>query len=234
MLVLSVVWQASPAKADASAAQSGSNLANFYIIPPQSESFAQTYGEWGARWWQWVQSMPKSQNPATDTASCQLGQWGPVFFLAGTFTGEALTRSCNVPAGEGLFFPIVNAFCAVSEDGDTAAAIAKLCREQFIDKIDLASLKLTIDGVRVFNLDKFRGSEFFSLASVAENVSDQACGTPGARYVGFRATAYSDGYWAMLRPLPIGHHVVHFEGSVPAYSFTVNVTYQLNVVKLTP
>jgi hypothetical protein len=79
------------------------------VAPPQSESFAQTYGEWGARWWQYVFGIPADQNPISDTTGkfCHVGQWGPVFFLAGA-NGGTVTRSCDVPEGLGLFLPIIN------------------------------------------------------------------------------------------------------------------------------
>ena len=206
------------------------------VVPPTGASTPQeTYGEWGARWWQWVQSMPSDQNPVTDSAPCGTGQWGPVFFLGGTFNNSGpVVRSCDVPAGKALFFPIINVFCAAPEDGHDAAAIAKTCREIFIDQVDPSSLKLTIDRKSVRNLDRYRAAEIFSLASVSGNVSDQGCGTPGTCYVGFRGTAYSDGFWAMLQPLTAGLHTVSFSGSIaggPFAGFTVDVTYKLNILQ---
>jgi hypothetical protein len=76
------------------------------VVPPQSESFPQTYGEWGGRWSQYTIGIPAGENPIADQsgALCHLGQWGPVFFLVGTGGGSA-TRSCDVPADTGIFFP---------------------------------------------------------------------------------------------------------------------------------
>jgi hypothetical protein len=37
-----------------------------------------------------------------------VGQRGPVWLLAGTFSGGSATRSCSIPQGEWLFFPVVN------------------------------------------------------------------------------------------------------------------------------
>ena len=98
------------------------------MVPPQSESFPQTYGEWGAQWWQYVIGIPADKNPFNDTtgAQCQLGQWGAVFFLVGS--GPPVKRNkCEVPAGRGLFFPIVNIICAVPEDGLTPEKISDVC-----------------------------------------------------------------------------------------------------------
>jgi hypothetical protein len=96
------------------------------VVPPQSESFPQTYGEWSAQWWQYVLGIPDNptpnENPLTDPtgAQCPVGQWGPVFFLVGTagpLPGTAIRNKCEVPAEVGLFFPIINISCAVPEDG---------------------------------------------------------------------------------------------------------------------
>jgi hypothetical protein len=207
------------------------------VVPPQTESFPLTYGEWGARWWQYVLGIPvlpaPDQNPLFDTtgARCGVGQWGPVFFLVGTVTNDAVARSCDIPADMGLFFPIINIFCAVTEDGDNAPAIGDLCGG-ITDHVDLKSLSLTIDGKRVQNLDKFRASEFFSFTGAAPGVfATTGCTNSNFPhcYEGFRNTAFADGYWAMLRPLSLGKHTVHFHGENPFFPQTVDVTYNLNV-----
>ena len=63
----------------------------------------------GAKWWKWVLAIPASQNPIFDQtgADCGLGQNGGVWYLAGT-TGGAVTRTCTIPAGKSIFFPIIN------------------------------------------------------------------------------------------------------------------------------
>jgi hypothetical protein len=80
------------------------------ITPVNANAYGNTYGEWSARWWQWLLSIPAATNPNSDTtgANCAQEQAGPVWFLAGTFGGSAVTRSCTVPAGKALFFPILN------------------------------------------------------------------------------------------------------------------------------
>jgi len=80
------------------------------VIPRDANAYGNSYGEWSARWLQWVFSIPAATNPAADTtgANCGEGQAGPVWFLAGTFINTAVTRACTVPAGKALFFPLVN------------------------------------------------------------------------------------------------------------------------------
>jgi len=64
-----------------------------------------------AQWWQCALSIPTLINPLEDTtgANCMIGQSNPVWFLAGFFNGSAATRSCSVPEGAALFFPVINA-----------------------------------------------------------------------------------------------------------------------------
>jgi hypothetical protein len=184
------------------------------VAPPQSESFPQTYGEWGARWWQYVFGIPADENPISDTTGkqCHVGQWGPVFFLAGA-NGGTFTRSCDVAEGVGLFLPIINIGWAIPDDGDTPKDIVKVCSDA-IDKVDLKSLFLIIDHKTVQNLEKFRASQSFSFTGAVPNV-DAVGGctfTDPHCYEGFRNTAFQDGYWAMLRPLSVGQHVFRLGG----------------------
>ncbi len=78
-------------------------------LPSQSNPYGASYGTWGARWWSWAVSAPVGGNPIQDEdgSLCNLGQSGPVWFLAGNFGGTTV-RSCDVPAGKSIFFPIVN------------------------------------------------------------------------------------------------------------------------------
>src|SRR5437763_11387933 len=76
---------------------------NSGIHPPCSSPYGLTYGEWSARWWQWLLAIPPNVNPNFDGTSldpdvatvndCAQGQSGPVWFLAGTFGGPA-ERAC--------------------------------------------------------------------------------------------------------------------------------------------
>jgi hypothetical protein len=71
------------------------NHEKFEAVPPNSNEFGNTYGEWSARWWQRLVSIPAASNPslASGAVDCTLGQSGPVWFLAGTFGDKAYTRA---------------------------------------------------------------------------------------------------------------------------------------------
>jgi len=221
ILAAAVICHAQPAPAQA-------------VVPPQTESFPLTYGEWGARWWQYVFGIPEGENPVTDDSTgalCHVGQWGAVFFLVGTSAPGPVSRTCTVPAESGLFFPIINAACAIPEDGNTREKISKGCKD-FIDLVDVKSLSVTIDRKSVQNLSKFRASEFFSFTGAVPGEGAGFCDPPVFPhcYEGFHDTAFADGYWVMLRPLSPGNHTVRFQGAIPSFSFAVDVTYNLTVV----
>ena len=74
-----------------------------------------TYGEWAAQGWQWALSLPAAAHPLFDTAGRSAGQPGPVWFLGArscaigdtTCSTTDVERTCAVPAGKALFFPVV-------------------------------------------------------------------------------------------------------------------------------
>ena len=70
----------------------------------------------------------------------------------------------------------------------------------------LICLQLIVDGKTLPNLSKYRVlSEFFDLTFPENNVYD----------VNFGITwAVCDGYWAFLRPLPIGSHEIYFSAEI--------------------
>jgi hypothetical protein len=157
------------------------------------------------RWWQWLLSIPAVKNPNFDTtgANCAQKQAGPVFFLAGTFGGSAV-RSCTVPAGKALFFPILNSiFGAGAGDCDPTnpgvpCNLADL-RVSSIAAQDLVTLTASIDDEPLENLRQQRvQSPAFTITLPAGAVFGLPAGTD--------APNVSDGYWLLLPPLPAGKH----------------------------
>jgi hypothetical protein len=44
------------------------------IVPVNANAYGNTYGEWSARWWQWLLSIPEAHNPNVDTTGADCGQ----------------------------------------------------------------------------------------------------------------------------------------------------------------
>jgi hypothetical protein len=205
--------------------------------PVQLPAYDQTYGRLSGDWWQWLRSIPGDMlapdgvslgHPliAQGKMDCSLNQpAGPVWFLAGTESGDA-TRSCVVPEEKALFFPLVNAVFYNAEGEDYTVAEK---REALNDFLKLACrLDSTLDGTpTVYSLATVRiQSPPFLLETATPDIwGEDALVDP---------EAVADGFWVMVPPLDRGKHVLQFTGSVcdPDTGepwFTVNVTYNLFV-----
>ena len=159
-----------------------------------------------ARWWQWAMYLPRDSNPVADTtgAFCAMGQRGDVWFLAGGFGSSKVRRTCAVPAGSSVVFPLINMVYWPSADGvdrftcAQARDAAKLNNDTAIDlfaELDGRPLPRT-SRQRVATVDCF---------DVFERM-------PAARKPYKAWPAATDGYWVWLDPLPPGRHVLTFGG----------------------
>jgi hypothetical protein len=201
------------------------------ITGVNDNAYGNTYGEWSAAWWQWALSIPAANSPISDStgANCTQQQSGPVFYLAGT-AGGSVTRSCTVPAGKSLFFPILNSLWGASV-GDcdptnpgVPCNLATL-RKSAADAMDPVTLQAVIDGKPVKDLDQQRVQ---SPALTITYPADNGAGVGAGSY----ALNVSDGYWVLLAPLSIGKHSIYFKGIFtggPFQGFVVEVTYNLTV-----
>ena len=197
------------------------------VYPLNSKPYGLTYGEWTAKWWQWALSIPKDTNPGADTTgkNCALKQSGPVWFLAGTFGGPA-TRTCTIPTGKAIFLSLINAQCNyLSKPNLKTAAELLACAKS--ENEGITGLDATIDGVKVQGLSNYRvQSPLFDITYIPNNVDGAPIG---------KTQGISDGYWVMLKPLPIGNHTIHMAGSVVNYAsgalnnFANEVTYHIKV-----
>lgn len=189
----------------------------------QNESFGLGYGDWSARWWEWLLSIPAATNPniATGKMDCSVGQAGDVWFLAGSF-GATVQRSCAVPQGKALFFPMINTIVYKPLPTETLNDLRRQASVDFIDKT--TSLKCTIDGMPcAFDLRRFRASSpTFSIIAPKDGFITPDDLKP-------RPEIVSDGYWMMLKPLPArgAPYTIRFGGT--ANGATVDVTYRLFV-----
>ena len=200
------------------------------VYPPDAEPFGKTYAEWSALWWKWVVAIPHGVNPLSDPdgTQCAIGQQGPVWFLAGTGGGPA-TRSCTIPAGKAILFPIINFLndypCPDADfepaPGQTLEAFLQEGAKPFVDQADV--LRVTVDGNRIRQVRQYRAvSKLFSFTAAADNAVSDPCLT-GSPQLGT-----SDGYWIMLQPLPSGPHMLSFKGTTTG-GFSTEVTYTLSI-----
>jgi hypothetical protein len=188
-----------------------------------------------AQWWQYVNSIPISVNPLADTTGdyCMVGQRDPMWFLMGTFLTGTAMRTCTIPAGEALFFPVVNyvsfntpGFC--NQGGPMNAADLRAPAAQFIDGV--TSKSVTVDGKAVKNVMRIK-SEVFAITVPVDNIwQGNACSGSGSILpAGVYSPSVDDGYYALLKPLSVGNHTLHIHAENAGAGFTLDVTYNLIV-----
>jgi hypothetical protein len=216
VVVLGLSLSVSPAFADPS------------TFSPSSNPFGTKFKEWTARWWQFVVSFTASENPLLDATGqrCAIGQAGPVWLLMGSVTGTAITRDCAIPEGTALLFPVIN-FVNVNTTNETAEEL-RATVAPFID--EATGLTVSVDGEPLSKFEK--SHEKYRIQSAVFSVT-----LPPANLFGLDAGTYSpaidDGFYVMLKPLEVGHHTLRFTGQIPSLSFSLDVTYHLEVVATT-
>ena len=182
--------------------------------------YGKSYVKWTEKWWQWAFSIPKDHNPIIDKTGeyCTKGQEGPVWYLAGT-SGSTFhaKRSCVIPHKKGILFPILVSQFSHSEK--PTMTDRELIQYTAKDIDQTSFLELVIDNYRLTNLSIYRIKSYFYLDLIEGNIWDIE---PGP------TMAASDGFWAFLKPLRRGNHIISFQGIEP--NFKTRVTYNITIV----
>lgn len=190
---------------------SGPVLAGSDVVVPSTELVAGlSQTEWSSRWWQWAFSFERVRSPIADKtgALCASRQTGELWFLAGTYGSHRVERTCTVPAGKTLFFPLIN-YVVFRAEGSKESCMQMAARVTELVKHPSA-LILDIDGVKQEQLQTHRlTTPCFSVV-------------PGQT-----PDAVADGYYVALRPLARGKHTLNFGGILP--DLMQAVTYELTV-----
>lgn len=201
------------------------------VLAPHSTVAGATLGEWSARWWQWLASIPAAVNPALDQtgADAAQGQSGQVFYLAGSAGTDPVVRNIQLPAGKFTFFPMVTFSYLAGIDGPALPIQEE--RDIADSVMDLVtSLHANLDG-RAIGGDLFAHREIdpfadgFDITIPEGNIFGADPGTYGP--------CVTDGYWLMLSPLPRGQHTLTFDAVVDfggGSTFTQDITYHIQVV----
>jgi hypothetical protein len=187
-----------------------------------------TLPELTAKWWEWVLSLPVSENPLFDETGEFADNQQPyqnVFFLAGVanVSGTA-ERTITVPAGTALFVPLLN----IEWDNVGVAKNARLnvpgLRAFAAQVMDSAEdLHITLDGDSLLEgVERIQSPPFAYHLPADDNIY-------GGAVTGTIAPAVSDGYWLYLAPLPKGEHTLNFGGTNVAFNFSLDITYHITV-----
>ncbi len=194
------------------------------IYPVHSKPFGHTYGEWSARWWQWLLSIPKSKNPLDDSTgvNAHINQkYQNIFFLCQTHENAAPpipSRAVTVPMGTSVFMPIINWISVLHVDGETDEELIEIANKR-MDVV--ANLEFMIDGLSIkHGLEEYRAvSPFFEVWLPEDNIFASG---PGM------TRAISDGYWLFLKPLKSDTTICSF-GSCSSGVTKIGVNYNLSI-----
>jgi hypothetical protein len=212
------------------------------VIPPQAKFQGLSYGQWSARQWQWLFSLPVDHHPLFETADCNAGQSGKVWFLGGTYASSEIApntyfgeadRNCTIPSGTALFFPMVTVETSEIEGYGSTEAELRDAANFLADFIIPESVFLEIDGEPVTNLEPYRvESPLFTFGPLPANNVEEATGVAAPE--GATSPAVSDGYFAMVNPLSVGTHTLHFGGVIDATAiggplFIQDISYTITV-----
>ncbi|HVY40176.1 MAG TPA: hypothetical protein VHM31_19690 [Polyangia bacterium] len=206
-------------------ASAAASAAPTFAPPPPTAPHLKSYSDWGALWWQWALQTPAANNPVLDTtgANCAVGQPVPgTFFLAGTFDGSPVTRTCTVPVGDAFLIPILSASYFAQQTDPPEQRTEAFVRSKVTCVEQNPTLSVTVDGVAIANprslLEK---STVFSVNLPADNVF----GVPPQ----VLSPSVDEGYYAFLEPLSAGSHTVVITSSSTACNNSQNATYHLIV-----
>jgi hypothetical protein len=210
------------------------------IFDRDSLVYGRTYSDWNAAWQQWADSIPTANHPLFDNGDCSVGQSGPVWFLGRKFVAaggagsfDNVVRDCIVPAGKALYVAIYNAEDSVLEEsslgGSHPVQIGELRAVTAAVMDGVTDLAMQVDGEDLRDIkERFRmQSPAFEFTLPADNFFSAIGEGPFA--AGTYSPAVDDGYYAMVAPLSIGHHTIHFHGTAGIY--VLDVTYHIYVYR---
>jgi len=200
------------------------SAATFAPAPPATPHL-RSYSNWAALWEQWAFATPAANNPVLDTSgvNCAVNQPVPgVFFLAATFDGSPVTRSCTVPVGTSFLIPLLNAGYFAQQTDPPEQRTEAFARSQVTCVESAPVLSLTVDGQALPNPQSYlEKSTLFAVNLPEGNIF----GVPPQ----VLSPAVDEGYYAFVEPLTPGAHTVHFTASSSACGVTENATYNLTV-----
>jgi hypothetical protein len=204
--------------------------ADLCVFSPNENPYGKTYSDWAADWWQWALSQPIATNPLVDTTGvlCAQGQFGKVWFLAGVFslTGGVpppVHRTCAVPAGKALLFPVLNSLQIAQKSDSPQQQTLEFLRTQVSSSVvGVSNLTATIDGCSVQDIMQYlEKSTPFTKVLPDDNIYNIS--RPLSLGMGV-----DEGWYLVVKPLAAGkNHTIQFGGSVPGFS--LDITYDIIV-----
>lgn len=223
------------------------------VVPINGTVGGRTYGQWSAEWWHRAFAVTSLDDCTLMNQPEPNQALGPVWFLAGTANGTIATgRTCTVPAGKFIMFPIFNTEWSKAEalaarppsggcfipgvvpTGTEDAALRACAKAQADHGLDTDTMfAAKVDGITLPNLKTFRAASPFPPFTFTPPPTGDVfgvCAPPVA--VSCPAStrqAVADGFWIILNPLSPGQHTIDFSAFVPFFNFTTGAMYTVTV-----
>lgn len=202
------------------------DLNTISFFPADSAPYGKTYGNWTVEWWRWALAIPKSINPVLDRTGKRAGvgqQNEHVWFLAGKLGDEdrnVPNRSCTISTKKSVLFPVINCESNQLEHPDLKT------HQDIIERINrdedtIIKKECFVDGKRIPVQRVKSDPIIFELSMVKDNLFNVKAEE--------NTYASSDGYWVFLKPLPIGKHIISFQGSCEYGRLNSGATYHIEV-----
>ncbi|HZN65662.1 MAG TPA: hypothetical protein VFB66_10185 [Tepidisphaeraceae bacterium] len=176
------------------------------VFPPNAHPYGKSHGEWVAEFWQYALEFPVEGHPFLDTPEYDFAarQSGKVWFWSAP--DGPITREVDIPHGTALFLTIRDVEVSSLEEPPFFGATEQEQRERanwFADRI--VDVSVTIDGVPVENVEDYR---FESPQFSFDAPTPWIFGATGGA-----GTSVGDGYYMMIKPLPVGTHTIEYSGT---------------------
>ena len=201
----------------------GNGNPNPGVAPPQSKPHGRTFGEWEAKWWQALVSIPADPDNPFFVGGA-FGDEDHVLFLTGV--SGPTTVNITIPPGTSLFFPMINSECSSLEAPPFHGATEeeqRACANEFIDNV--TGVFAEIDGRPVVNIADYRTeSPQFTITVPPSNIL-------GVTVPPDTGTSVDAGFYLFLSPLSVGTHTLHFGGTFGADLgfLVIDTTYNITV-----
>jgi len=209
------------------------------VFPPQAQLYGVSYQEWAARFWQRTLSLPV--DAASFAAPLSDGQSGQVWLLAPPLgVPPSDTFQFSIPEGKAMLISplsawVDNANCPSFTDFSVDELRALVSAEWS----PVSGMSCTIDGVSIPGLSNPQNSPYLFDSTVFSYTLPDHDTYPsvlfGATCIANGTTigpAVVKGVFLMVKPLPVGQHLIHMSAVVgPASSpFVVtDVTFVITV-----
>ena len=198
------------------------------FFTPDSKPYGETYGHWTVKWWQWFLSTPKSINPIVDGTGEHAYVNQPskdVWFLAGKLADEDRNlpnRFCRIQTGRSILFPVINCEANPLEYPELRTD-QDLIERVKTDEDTIINKECSVNAKRIPAQRVKADPPVFELTINEDNAINVKGG--GSTY------ASADGYWVFLKPLPIGEHIISFQGSCEYGKLNSGANYRLEVLE---